>query len=81
MIRKFWRVLQKMEMMIIYSDIVDHIIEHKSDSDFQWVKAQKEAADDAIFIADFTDEMPHRNRHDGIGGKEAELNQHRLNIG
>lgn len=34
-----------LEMMIIYSDIVDHIMEHKSDSDFQWVKAQKEAAD------------------------------------
>ena len=33
------------EMMLIYSDIVDHIVEHKSDSDFQWVKAQKEAAD------------------------------------
>lgn len=34
-----------LEMMIIYSDIVDHIVEHKSDSDFQWVKAQKKAAD------------------------------------
>ena len=34
-----------LEMMIIYSGIVDHIVEHKSDSDFQWVKAQKEAAD------------------------------------
>lgn len=33
------------EMMLIYSDIVDHIVEHKSDSDFQWVKAQKTAAD------------------------------------
>ena len=33
------------EMMFIYSGIVDHIVEHKSDSDFQWVKAQKEAAD------------------------------------
>ena len=33
------------EMMFIYSSIVDHIVEHKSDSDFQWVKAQKEAAD------------------------------------
>ena len=33
------------EMMLIYSDIVDHIVEHKSDSDFQWVKAQKKAAD------------------------------------
>ena len=33
------------EMMLIYSDIVDHIVEHKSDSDFQWVKEQKEAAD------------------------------------
>ena len=33
------------EMMLIYSGIVDHIVEHKSDSDFQWVKAQKEAAD------------------------------------
>ena len=33
-----------------------------------------------FFIADFTDEMPHRNRHDGIGGKKTELNQHRLNI-
>lgn len=34
-----------LEMMIIYSDIVDHIVEHKSDSDFQWVKAQEKAAD------------------------------------
>ena len=34
------------EMMLIYSDIVDHIVEHKSDSDFQWVKAQKKAADE-----------------------------------
>ena len=33
------------EMMLIYSSIVDHIVEHKFDSDFQWVKAQKEAAD------------------------------------
>lgn len=33
------------EMMLIYSNIVDHIVEHKSDSDFQWVKVQKEAAD------------------------------------
>lgn len=33
------------EMMLIYSNIVDYIVEHKSDSDFQWVKAQKEAAD------------------------------------
>ena len=33
------------EMMLIYSGIVDHIEKHKSDSDFQWVKAQKEAAD------------------------------------
>ena len=33
------------EMMPIYSNIVDYIVEHKSDSDFQWVKAQKEAAD------------------------------------
>lgn len=33
------------EMMLIYSGIVDHIVEHKSDSDFQWVKVQKEAAD------------------------------------
>ena len=33
------------EMMLIYSNIVDHIVEHKSDSDFQWVKAQKKAAD------------------------------------
>ena len=32
------------EMMLIYSDIVDHIVEHKSDSDFQWLKEQKEAA-------------------------------------
>lgn len=34
------------EMMLIYGDIVDHIVEHKSDSDFQWVKAQKKAADE-----------------------------------
>ena len=33
------------EMMLIYSNIVNHIVVHKSDSDFQWVKAQKEAAD------------------------------------
>lgn len=33
------------EMMLIYSDIVDYIVEHKSDSDFQWVKVQKKAAD------------------------------------
>ena len=33
------------EMMLVYSGIVDHIVKHKSDSDFQWVKAQKEAAD------------------------------------
>lgn len=33
------------EMMIIYSNIVVHIVDYKSDSDFQWVKAQKEAAD------------------------------------
>ena len=32
------------EMMLIYGDIVDHIVEHKSDSDFQWLKEQKEAA-------------------------------------
>ena len=30
--------------MLIYSDIVDHIVERKSDSDFQWLKEQKEAA-------------------------------------
>lgn len=33
------------EMMLIYSNIVDHIVAYKPDSDFQWVKAQKEAAD------------------------------------
>ena len=33
------------EMMLIYSGIVDHIVEHKSNSDFQWVKEQKEVAD------------------------------------
>ena len=33
------------EMMLIYSDIVDHIVEHKSDSDFQWLKEQKNVAD------------------------------------
>ena len=32
------------EMILIYSDIVDHIVERKSDSDFQWLKEQKEAA-------------------------------------
>lgn len=32
------------EMMLIYSDIVDHIVERKSDSDFQWLKEQKESA-------------------------------------
>ena len=32
------------EMMLIYSDIVDHIVERKSDRDFQWLKEQKEAA-------------------------------------
>ena len=31
------------EMMLIYSDIVDHIVERKADSDFQWLKEQKEA--------------------------------------
>lgn len=33
------------EMMLIYSDIVDHIVERKSDSDFQWLKEQKNVAD------------------------------------
>ena len=33
------------EMMLIYGGIVDHIVEHKSDSDFQWVEVQKKAAD------------------------------------
>ena len=33
------------EMMLTYSGIVDHIVAYKSDSDFQWVKTQKEAAD------------------------------------
>ena len=33
------------EMMLIYGGIVDHIVERKSDSDFQWLKEQKEAAD------------------------------------
>ena len=33
------------EMMLIYSNIVVHIVDYKFDSDFQWVKAQKEAAD------------------------------------
>lgn len=33
------------EMMLIYSGIVDHIVEHKSDSDFPWLKEQKEVAD------------------------------------
>ena len=32
------------EMMLIYGDIVDHIVERKADSDFQWLKEQKEAA-------------------------------------
>lgn len=32
------------EMMLIYSDIVDHIVERKDDSDFQWLKEQEEAA-------------------------------------
>ena len=32
------------EMMLIYGGIVDHIVEHKSESDFQWLKEQKEAA-------------------------------------
>ena len=32
------------EMMLIYSDIVEHIVERKADSDFQWLKEQKEAA-------------------------------------
>ena len=32
------------EMMLIYSDIVDHIVERKADSDFHWLKEQKEAA-------------------------------------
>ena len=29
---------------MLQSDIVDHIVERKSDSDFQWLKEQKEAA-------------------------------------
>ena len=33
------------EMMLIYSDIVDYIVERKSDSDFQWLKEQKNVAD------------------------------------
>ena len=33
------------EMMLIYSGIVDHIVEHKSDSDLPWLKEQKEVAD------------------------------------
>lgn len=33
------------EMMLIYSDIIDHIVERKSDSDFQWLKEQKNVAD------------------------------------
>ena len=33
------------EMMLIYGGIVDHIVEHKSDSDFPWLKEQKEVAD------------------------------------
>ena len=33
------------EMMLIYSDIVNHIVERKSDSDFQWLKEQKNVAD------------------------------------
>lgn len=32
------------EMMLIYGDIVDHIVERKADSDFQWLKEQKDAA-------------------------------------
>ena len=32
------------EMMLVYSDIVDHIVERKADSDFPWLKEQKEAA-------------------------------------
>lgn len=33
------------EMMLIYGGIVDHIVEHKSDSDFPWLKEQKEVTD------------------------------------
>lgn len=33
------------EMMIVYSDIVDHILENGKDSDLQWVKSQKDIAD------------------------------------
>lgn len=41
---------------------------------------QYEAANHAVFIADFADQITHRNRHNRISGKETELNQHRLNI-
>ena len=33
------------EMMIVYSDIVDHILENGKNSDLQWVKSQKDIAD------------------------------------
>ena len=41
---------------------------------------QYEAANHAVFIADFADQITHRNRHNRISGKETELNQHCLNI-
>ena len=42
--------------------------------------SQYETADYTVFIADFADQITHRDRHNRISGKETELNQHRLNI-
>ena len=42
--------------------------------------SQYETADYTVFIADFADQITHRDRHNRVSGKETELNQHRLNI-
>lgn len=43
-------------------------------------RRQQKAADNAVFVADFADKSPHRDGHHRIGGKETELDQHRLNV-
>ena len=43
-------------------------------------RRQQKAADNAVFITDFAHQHTHRDGHHRIGGKETELNQHRLNI-
>ncbi|SKN42733.1 Uncharacterised protein [Mycobacteroides abscessus subsp. massiliense] len=36
--------------------------------------SQYETANYTVFIADFADKITHRNRHNRVSGKEAELN-------